>query len=184
MTTPETNSKPPSMRRSLFSRYTLIAFVAGAATTVGAVALAAATGMHHMMHSVMSADGKIDPAAASAHVDHVLKHLYAEIDATDAQKAQIEPLAHQAMTDLLPLHSQLLAAHARMKQALEQPTMDRAALESGRAALLQAADEASRRLVQLVGDIGDVLTPEQRKKLADHLQQMHGGAAAHAGSTH
>jgi Spy/CpxP family protein refolding chaperone len=172
------------MRRSLFSRYTLIAFVAGAATTVGAVALAAATGMHHMMHNVMTIDGTVDPAAASAHVDHVLKHLYAEIDATDAQKTQIGPLAQQAMTDLLPLHSQLLAAHSHMKQALEQPTIDRAALESGRAELLQAADQASKRIVQLVGDIGDVLTPEQRKTLAARLQQMHGGSAAQPGPAH
>jgi len=184
MTSPETNSKPPSIRRSLFSRYTLIAFVAGAATTVGAVALAATAGMHHMMQQVMTVDGTVDPAAASAHVKHMLTHLYAQIDATDAQKAQIDPLAQQAVTDLLPLHSQLLAAHSHMKQALEQPTIDRAALESGRAELLQAADQASRRLVQLVGDVGDVLTPEQRKKLADHMQQMHGGTAAHSGSTH
>jgi len=175
MTSPETNSKPPTVRRSLFSRYTLIAFVAGAATTVGAVALAATAGMHHMMHSVVMADGTVDPAAASAHVDHVLKHLYAEIDATDAQKTQIGPLAKQALTDLMPLHSQLLTAHSHLKQALEQPTIDRAALESGRAELLQAADQASKRLVQLVGDVGDVLTPEQRKGLAAHLQQLHGG---------
>jgi len=175
MTSPETNSQRPSVRRSLFSRYTLIAFVAGAATTVGAVALAAATGMHHMMHQVMRADGTVDPAAAQAHVDHVLKHLYAEIDATDAQKAQIGPLAKQAVTDLMPLHSTLQTAHSQMKQALEQPTIDRAGLESGRAELLQAADQASRRIVQLVADVGDVLTPEQRKGLADHLQQLHGG---------
>jgi Spy/CpxP family protein refolding chaperone len=182
MTSPETNSKPPSLRRSLFSRYTLIAFVAGAATTVGAVALAATAGMHHAMHHLMAVDGALDPAAASDHVEHVLKHLYAEIDATDAQKAQIDPLAKQAMSDLMPLHSQLLTAHSHMTQALEQPTLDRAALESGRAELVQAADQASRRLAQLVADIGDVLTPEQRKGLVEHLQHLHG--SAQPGSVH
>jgi protein CpxP len=180
MTSPETNSK---LRRSLFSRYTLIAFVAGAATTVGAVALAAAAGMHHSMHQMIMVDGKVDAAAASAHVEHVLKHLYAEIDATDAQKAQIDPLAKQAMSDLLPLHSQLLTAHSHMKQALEQPTIDRAALESGRAELVQAADQATKRLAQLVADVGDVLTPEQRKGLVAHLQQLH-GSPQQSGSAH
>lgn len=31
------------------------------------------------------------------------------------------------------------------------------------------ADQASKRLIQLVADVGDTLTPEQRKKLAEHL---------------
>jgi len=35
----------------------------------------------------------------------MLKHLYVEIDATDAQKAQITPLVKQAVSDLLPLHT-------------------------------------------------------------------------------
>jgi hypothetical protein len=34
--------------------------------------------------------------------------------------------------------------------------------------------------VQLIADVGSVLTPAQRQKVADHLQQMHG---MHAGST-
>jgi hypothetical protein len=29
--------------------------------------------------------------------------------------------------------------------------------------------------VQLLGDVGNVLTPAQRQALATHLQQMHGG---------
>jgi Spy/CpxP family protein refolding chaperone len=28
--------------------------------------------------------------------------------------------------------------------------------------------------VQLLADVGSVLTPAQRQKLADHLEQMHG----------
>jgi hypothetical protein len=30
--------------------------------------------------------------------------------------------------------------------------------------------------VQLIADVGDVLTPAQRTALATHLKQMHGGA--------
>ena len=53
-------------------------------------------------------------------------------------------------------------------QALEQPTVDRASLEAARAEHLQLADQASKRIVQLFGDVGDVLTPAQRKALAEH----------------
>jgi len=118
---------------------------------------------------------------ATAHVDTMLKHLYVEVDATDAQKAQIEPLVKAAMQDLMPLHSQLRTAHTQMLTMLSQPTIDRAALEASRAQHMQMADQASRRLVQLIADVGDVLTPEQRKKLADHLSKLHQGGMHHHG---
>ena len=163
------NTTPP--RRSVFSRMTLIAFVAGAALAGGIVAVAA-TGMDGFHHGMMS--GAHSPADVSAHVDHVLKHLYVEIDATDAQKAQITPLVQQAVSDLLPMHAQLQAAHTQAIQALTQNTVDRTALEAARVAHLQLADQASKRLTQLLADVDEVLTPAQRTALAAHLKQMHG----------
>jgi Spy/CpxP family protein refolding chaperone len=80
----------------------------------------------------------------------------------------------QAATDLLPLHTQFQAAHVQVVQGLTQPTVDRAALEAARESHLQLADQASKRIVQLLGDVGDVLTPTQRNALATHLEQLHG----------
>jgi len=157
--------------RSIFSRMTLIAFVAGAALTGGIVAVAATAmggGMHHGMM-----DGSHSAADVTAHVDHVLKHLYVEIDATDAQKAQITPLVNQAVSDLMPMHAQLQAAHEQAFQALMQNSADRTALEAARVAHLQLADQASKRLTQLLADVDDVLTPAQRTALAAHLKRMH-----------
>jgi len=166
----------PSARsrlRMLFNRQTVFAFLAGASLVggVGAAAAAmAANGWHHgmMMHGTES------QADVAAHVDHVLKHLYVEIDATDAQKDKIGPLVQQAASDLFPLHTQLQAAHVQIIQGLKQPTVDRAALEAARESHLQLADQASKRIVQLIGDVGDVLTPTQRNALATHLEQLHG----------
>ena len=164
------NAAPP--RRSIFSRMTVVAFVAGAALAGSIVAVAAtgmgACGFHHGMTA-----GTYSAADVSAHVDHVLKHLYVEIDATDAQKAQITPLVQQAVNDLLPMHAQLQAAHAQAIEALTQTTVDRTALEAARVAHLQLADQASKRLTQLLADVDDVLTPAQRTALAAHLKQMH-----------
>ncbi len=161
-----------SFRRLLFNRYTVVAFVAGAALAagVGAAAGGRLGGWHHGM--MMS--GTPSAADVSAHVDHVLKHLYVEIDATDAQKAQIDPLVKQAVNDLLPLHSQLQAAHTHAMQALTQATIDRGSLDAARVEHLQLADQASKRVVQLIADVGDTLTPTQRKALTEHLEQMHG----------
>jgi protein CpxP len=170
-----TSSEPgngATPRRSIISRMTVIAFVAGAALAGSIVAVAAtgmgACGFHHGMTA-----GTYSAADVSAHVDHVLKHLYVEIDATDAQKAQITPLVQQAVNDLLPMHTQLQAAHAQAIQALTQTTVDRTALEAARVAHLQLADQASKRLTQLLADVDDVLTPAQRTALAAHLKQMH-----------
>jgi Spy/CpxP family protein refolding chaperone len=155
---------------------TLAAFVAGAALAGGVAALAAGTDMGGWHHGMMMG-GTHSAADVSAHVDHMLKHLYVEIDATDAQKAQIGPLIKQAVSDLMPLHTQLAAAHVQLIEGLTQPVIDRTALESSREAHLALADQASKRLVQLIADVGEVLTPDQRTALAAHLKQMHGKAA-------
>jgi periplasmic protein CpxP/Spy len=160
-------------RRSFFNRYAAVAFIAGAALATGVGAFARAQGMSCWHHG-MAQDGPQSAAEVSAHVDHMLKHFYVEIDATDAQKAKIDPLVKQAVNDLLPLHTQLSAARAQTVQALTQTTIDRASLEAARAQHLQLADQGSKRLVQLIADVGDVLTPVQRKALVDHLQRMHG----------
>ena len=162
-----TSTTPP--RRTLFSRMTVVAFVAGLALAGGIAAVAGAPGMGGGWHHGMGS-GHGD---AAEHVDHLLKHLFVEIDATDAQKAQITPLVKQAMADLMPLHAQAQTAHTQAIQALTQDTVDRTALEAARVAHLQLADQASKRLVQLIADVDEVLTPAQRSALAAHLQKMH-----------
>src|SRR5258708_27892166 len=135
-------------RRSVFSRMTLVAFLAGAALAGSIAAVAAATGMGGFHHGMMG--GPHSAAGVSAHVDHMLKHLYVEIDATDAQKAQITPLVKQAVNDLLPLHTQLQAAHTQALQGLTTSPVDRNALEAARVAHLQLAHQTSKRFVQLL----------------------------------
>jgi Spy/CpxP family protein refolding chaperone len=152
----------------LFTRKMLSTLVLGTALLGGAAAYA----VDHMANPHAAID-------ASAHMDRMLKHLYVEIDATDAQKAQIDPIVKQAMQDLMPLHAQLHSAHAQALQLLSAPTVDRAALESMRAQNMALVDQASKRVVKLIADVADVLTPAQRQKLADHLQHMHSRMGGH-----
>jgi Spy/CpxP family protein refolding chaperone len=157
----------------LFNRYTVAAFIAGAGLMAGVGAIAQGAGMGSL-HQGMMMSGNASPADVAAHVDHMLKHLYVEIDATPAQQAQIGPLVQQTVTDLLPLRAQLQAGHTQFVQALTQSTIDRNGMETARESQLQLADQGSRRIVQLLGDVGNVLTPAQRQSLATHLQQLHG----------
>jgi Spy/CpxP family protein refolding chaperone len=175
MNTPSDPSPPVRSRlRSLLNRQTVFAFLAGASLVGGIGAAAAAVAANGWHHGMMMMHGTESPADVAAHIDHFLKHFYVEIDATDAQKAKIGPLVQQAAGDLLPMHTQLQAAHTQVIQGLTQPTVDRAALEAARESHLQLADQASKRIVQLLGDVGDVLTPAQRNALATHLEQLHG----------
>jgi len=180
MTTQTPTKGSPPLRRLLFNRHTLIAFTAGAAlaASVGAAAWGGAMSCQHGMMM----DGTHSAAEMSAHIDHMLKHLYVELDATDAQKARIDPLVKQAVNDLQPLHSQLQTAHTRAMQALTQDPIDRASLETARLEHLQLADQASKRITQLIADVGDTLTPAQRQTLADHLAKMH--SMAHSSMPH
>ena len=159
----------------LFNRYTVAAFIAGAGLMAGIGAVAQGAGLGSM-HQGMMMNGNASPADVAAHVDHMLKHLYVEIDATPAQQAQIGPLVQQAVTELLPLRPQFQAGHTQFVQALTQSTIDRNGMETARESQLQLADQGSKRIVQLLGDVGNVLTPAQRQSLANHLQQLHGGA--------
>ena len=161
-----------AVRRALFTRYTLLAFLTGAAVVAGAGTLARAQGISGWHHAMMMGASQ-NSADFSSQMEHGLQHLYVDLQATDAQKAQIDPMVKQAISDLQSLHAQQPAPLTQVTQALAQTPVDRSALEAARVAHLQLADQASRRLVQLVADVGDVLTPPQRKIFADHLAKMH-----------
>ncbi|HEU4353253.1 MAG TPA: Spy/CpxP family protein refolding chaperone [Burkholderiales bacterium] len=143
-----------------FRRITLATLAGGLAAGVGFKAFG--QGRRHGY-------GPIDPANLDRHVDRMLKHLYAEIDATDAQKQKLDPIVRQAAKDLAPMRENLHAARREAIELLSQDKVDPAALEALRAKQIGLADEASRRLTRAMTEAAEVLTPEQRKELAAHF---------------
>src|SRR5262249_42437240 len=147
------SSKGAAMNR--FRRITL-------ATAFGALAAGVAfKAFAHGGH--WHGDGPIDPADLDKHLDRMLKHLYVEIDATDAQNQHLEPIVKQAANDLLPLREKLHAGRREAVELLSAERVDPAALEALRAKHIALADEGSRRLTRAIAEIADVLTPAQRK---------------------
>lgn len=112
---------------------------------------------------------------AAAHAERFLQHVYIEIDATDAQKARLEPIFRQAAADLSPLKQRFRDGHTQLHALLGNDTIDRAAVESIRAQQVAMADQASRVLTSAVLDATEVLTPAQRKTLLDRVRRHHGG---------
>jgi periplasmic protein CpxP/Spy len=149
-----------------FRRITLATLIGGAAAGLGFGAFA--QGRHRGGFS-----GPLDPAELEQRLDRMLKHFYVEIDATDAQKQQLEPIVKQAAKELVPLRENLRAGRREAIELLSRDRVDPAALEALRARHIGLADEASRRLTRAIAEAAEVLTPAQRKELAAHFARRH-----------
>jgi Spy/CpxP family protein refolding chaperone len=103
------------------------------------------------------------------HIDGMVKHFARHADATEEQQTKLAAIAKAAVADLQPLHQQLVDAHKKALDLFRQPTIDRTAFESLRAEQIARLDTASKRLAQAMTDMAEVLTPEQRAKLADRI---------------
>jgi Spy/CpxP family protein refolding chaperone len=170
-----------SQRRGFFRRAGIFAAVAAVVTTAGGAGLHAyAQGGPGFRGGFFA--GPVDPAQLDERIERMLKHLYVEINATPEQQQKLAPIVKQAARDLQPLRQQMHAAHKQAIDLMSAESIDRAAIERARAEHLQTADAASKRLSQALADAAEVLTPAQRKDLADHLQRRRG--MGHRGMMH
>jgi periplasmic protein CpxP/Spy len=145
----------------------IVAFAGGVAVAAGVTAVAHNAGGMGMHHGAATAE------EVASHVDMVLQHVYIEVDATDAQKTQLEAIVKQAVNDLLPLRDGFKTAHAQALAVFTQDSIDRNAIENLRAEHMRTAEQASQRIAQAIADVAQVLTPAQRKKLAAHIAVHH-----------
>jgi Spy/CpxP family protein refolding chaperone len=93
------------------------------------------------------------------------------INATEAQRSQIRQIFKTAADDMKAQREQRRALHERGLQIFSAPTIDAAAAESLRQQMLQLHNQASKRRMQAMLDASQVLTPEQRVKLAERMKQ-------------
>lgn len=159
------------LRGSAVARFAALALVVGSVASIGAYAHDGG----HFMHGFDTSD----PAALADHIHRFTQHVYIEIGATPQQQAQLDPLLTQAATDLIALHARGKGGHEQAVALLTADTIDRDALETFRVEHMRLADDASRRIVQLIGDVAQVLRPEQRRTLAARIAERHAWAAAH-----
>ena len=166
-TSPGEQPRPPRRRGR---RWLFIATIAVAAAFTGALTTRAVTqgfgaGYWH---------GPLTPAEIEDRADRGIRHVAIELDATKEQEDKLRAIARAAVKDLLPLREKAQAARQRAAALLTQPTVDRAAIEAFRTEQMTLADAASKRFAQALADASEVLTPDQRRKVSEHLERRRG----------
>ncbi|MFZ5693629.1 MAG: Spy/CpxP family protein refolding chaperone [Pseudomonadota bacterium] len=111
----------------------------------------------------------LDPAQIEDLADRMVRHLSIEIDATNDQQEKLRGLMRAMLKDVLPARERAFAARRQARELLTATTIDRAAMEKLRAEQIALADTVSKRITQALADAAEVLSPEQRRKLADRF---------------
>ncbi len=171
----------------------VIALATGAALAIGAVfgvqAFADSKTYEHMkVYAGYSGGGhggghkgfsNWSDADIAAGIERIVKHAAIEIDATEEQQDKIIALATAVAKDLKPVHDRMRATGKEVHALLLADTIDRAALEQLRTERLADAERISKTLVSALADVAEMLSPEQRKVLAERIHQFramrHGG---------
>ena len=150
-----------------FGRGALFLLIAMAAGFVGGYA---SKSLAHDPGSLMAET--MNPAQIDERVERMVKHLAVEVDATPEQKDKLTAIAKSAAHDLAPLRGNMKRARQQAIDLMNAEKVDRAAIETLRAEQVALMETTSKRLTQALADAADVLTVEQRKKLAARAQRF------------
>jgi protein CpxP len=100
-----------------------------------------------------------------------LDRMLDSVNATAEQRTQIKAIADRARADMQAQHEAGKGNREQMAKLFAQPTVDANAVEALRAQQMQRHDQASRRMTQAMVEASRVLTPEQRKQIAERMGQ-------------
>lgn len=113
-----------------------------------------------------------------------MQRMLDDVQATPEQREQIRRITDAAAADMRSQHEAARSLHQQVGSLLTGPTVDAAAAEALRQQMMAQHDQASRRMMQVMLDIANVLTPEQRQQLAERMARRaeagpRGGPAGH-----
>lgn len=136
---------------------------------IGATAAQTASAQPHGMRGEHRGGHGGDEMAVGS--PRMLNRMLDVVQASADQRAQIKQITDAARADMKAQHDSGRQLREDAAALFAQPTVDARAAEALRQQMLARHDQASKRQLQMMLDISRVLTPEQRKTLADKLAQ-------------
>lgn len=164
-----------SGRRPLrhLARATLLYALTGAAVSMAQAQPAGPSGMMGSMGGMHAAahQGRGHGGMGMGMGDGMMsERMLAAAGASAEQKAKVRDILKAAQDDQLKQRAGGLELHQQMLALMSAPQIDAAAAESLRQKMEARHDAASKRHLQVMLDVGAVLTPEQRQKLAERMK--------------
>jgi periplasmic protein CpxP/Spy len=110
---------------------------------------------------------RLDPEAATRHIEHRVGWVLSRAGANADQKAKVSAIARSAVLDLAKLGMSPRETREKFLALLRAGTIDPQALEALRVEQVTKWDAASKRVVQAVTEAAPILTAEQRRELTE-----------------
>ncbi len=143
-------------------------FVVAAA---GAAVSAHAQGHHGSARGGPDAPGMMMFGVPPEHIGPSVDRMLDGLNATDAQRSQIKQIATAAAADLKPQRDAGRGFREKGLQIFTAPTVDTGAAEALRQQMSAQHEQASKRMLQAMLDVARVLTPEQRAKIGERMNE-------------
>ena len=102
----------------------------------------------------------------------MLERMLDVVSDTAEQRTQIKAIMDSARADTKAQHETLKGLRDQELTLFTQPTVDARAAEALRGQQVAVHDQVSKRMLQAKLEVSRVLTPEQRKLLADRMKEM------------
>ncbi|RLL53316.1 periplasmic heavy metal sensor [Mariprofundus sp. EBB-1] len=146
----------------------------GILAIVGIVALAGAAfgsscgyaGWHHGGHHWSEVD-------SAKQMNRMTERLIEHVDTTPAQEQQIKTITSSYLPQIQTMKGGHLNSRNELTKTLTQEHINRAELENVRQDALSLVNKNSKVVIQMLADIADVLTHEQRLTLAAEFAEFH-----------
>jgi Spy/CpxP family protein refolding chaperone len=117
-------------------------------------------------------DGPPTPAEFRDHAEFFVAFALHRLGATTEQQDKVLKIVDAAVDQATPVIEKHRANRDALHDLLKSGTIDRTALEKLRTEEVALADDLSKVLTGAIGDSAEVLTPEQRSELIEHLDRF------------